>query len=390
MTRRRSSWPDPETIHALRDRPELLAIADAAAITSGATDRRRVAVPAAVAVVAVAVAVLGFAILVGRGGDPTFAKRALAAVGKQPVVHAILTAEASLDRVVELRTGAERRALQRVELWYDSRTRTYVSATSVDGALMVRVEGTPEPALAAFAGGYRHALDSGRARVIGTRRVDGRHATVLRFSIGQNMSEEVAVDTATFAPLEVQYVSTGVRGTRWRVETMASLADMPPQARRAPPTAPRVMTVDVRRLTIHEAAQRRPRPRWPGPSVGPTHLAAIRVQSLDRPVGRARGDERRGPVGLRLDYSGGRAWIEIDESTSATTSYGFPRPEMALSGPVPGLGQLRLSCDACTDHAAAYRPTWVGQLRSGGFFVTIKASSRQLVLAAARALRPVG
>src|SRR6185312_464710 len=88
--------------------------------------RRRVGVPwrllAVAAVLAVAAALAIVAPWHGHGDG--LIDRALAAVGRGPVLHAVVEFDSPHAAVVNLSTGAERPLPQRLEYWFDAERRT--------------------------------------------------------------------------------------------------------------------------------------------------------------------------------------------------------------------------------------------------------------------------
>jgi hypothetical protein len=257
---------DNEVLDLLRDEPELLAMADAVAVTQRAPrrlPRRLLAVPA------VAVALLALALVAPwEGSSPSFVDRALAAVGDEPVLHAVVRTEQEVDwHRVDLATGeasAPRLVVER-EIWYDPERSLEHILTRTDGKLtddelrtpegVTNQEGTVytcawiarhpveatrlriscklsgengtvpknipepppiiEPALGGFLTGYRDALESGTARRVGEGVVDGRPVYWLALTLTpprppgadrdlETIRERVAVDRETYRPLLVR------------------------------------------------------------------------------------------------------------------------------------------------------------------------------------------
>jgi hypothetical protein len=207
---------DRETVEALADEPELLALADALVATKP-RQRRRMPYVAATAVAA------GLALTFltpWSSGAPTLA-RALAALGPRPVVHVV--AQTHLPG-----------AAIRTETWYDTerrllhekvqrngklvddfvlRTFTPVRSPRIAGFVATArgrrrwiappgawLTGLPSPELMDFTTRYRADLSSGRARVVGRGRVAGHDVVWLEFR-RPIWTIRIAVDAATYKPV---------------------------------------------------------------------------------------------------------------------------------------------------------------------------------------------
>jgi hypothetical protein len=281
-----------EVLLELRDEPELLAIADALAETLGATAgrpraRRRVWLSAALAAAVTVTALLGAALLL-RAGDvqPSLTDRALAAVGDQPVLHAIIRQRLdSRTTLVELSSGrrvAVRRTA-RTEIWFDderglkrvitsttgeqtqdelstpqgitsesgpvwtcariaahpveaTRARVSCNLSGDNGTTPRQVPEDPpsvDPALAGFLDGYRAALASGTARQVAEGTVDGQHVYWLELRIPdryrapgeppRDLRERVAVASDTYRPLLVRPIANGEAGADYQVLEIGTL-----------------------------------------------------------------------------------------------------------------------------------------------------------------------
>jgi hypothetical protein len=284
---------DHEVLFELRREPELLAIADALAETLGATAgrpqaRRRAWLSATLAAAVAAAAVLGAALLL-RAGDvqPSLVDRALAAVGDQPVLHAVIRQQFDDPRttLVELSSG-RRTVVQRTvrtEIWFDNERRLKHVITNTTGERTQDELSTPEgitsesgpvwtcariaahpveatrarvscnlsgdngttprqvpedppsidPALGGFLDGYRAALASGAARQVGEGTVDGQHVYWLELRIRdryrvegdppRDLRERVAVASDTYRPLLVRPIAKGEAGEDYEVLEIGTL-----------------------------------------------------------------------------------------------------------------------------------------------------------------------
>jgi hypothetical protein len=319
------------------------------------------------------------------------ADRALAAIGHRPIVHAVVERTVRYSALVNVATGDERPVRLRVEWLVDSSGGSQDWWTSIDdGARRYSAAGSPDPALAAFATGYREALSVGGVRVVGEGSFEGRATKVLGFDVGNGQSSTVTVDAETYLP--VSFGVEGAGGDVWRVVKIESLDREPPGLTRDQQDSDLSADVaDLRRLTATDAALAlRKRAVWPGPRVGGLELTSIRLQRLTTSALPGFRKQREG-LGLLLYYESSERWLEVAEAPDWEVAYGFYGPRLAANGPLPAEGKLRLDCDACGpgDHAPDYRPIWQAQLQKDGLYIRVRSSSRELALRAARSLAPM-
>ena len=359
-----------------------------------------------------------------RGG-PNFVQQALGAVGQGRYVHAILQTPERYYRFLDLKTGKTRPSVSGPEFVYDTKTGAFKSRGIFDGVVF-RSDQAPDPAVTNFASGYRNALRNGDARIIGETTVNGRRAKIIRFPIPQRdpttgkvyknfVFEDVAVSADSYAPLWVR-VATRQFDSRTRDYTGPVVAspcpcrhivsinssNRRPTLPRPSKISPRVYDVggeatDLRRLDPRDApAAFRHAAFWVGQTFEGTTLQKVRLQRLAHwPLNGAAkiipakgtlpaGGKIGGP-GLRLDYRGDKASLEIDQSPSFEAAYGFIAPWT-----LPPLGQARLNCDDCaSNRSPGHGQIWEAQLRKGGLFIRIRSTSRSLVVRAALALAPI-
>lgn len=130
---------DPEVLFELRGEPELLAVADALAdVLAAPSSRRRrrwwLAGTGVAAAIGAAAVVAG--LLLTTAVQPSLVDRALAAVGDEPVLHAVVRQRQQPDTtLVELSTG-RRTAVPRVmetEIWFDEERAREHTITRVTG-----------------------------------------------------------------------------------------------------------------------------------------------------------------------------------------------------------------------------------------------------------------
>ena len=406
--------------------------------TPGSRDRARAAALAAlgqpprrrlrrivliVPVIGLAVAVAVAVALVAPWRDsPLATERALAALGHQPVVHAIVEQPGESRTILDLASGRERVESLRTEYWYDGERDALRVRLSMGDRLLpggeylhspdgfftdrgVLQEQRPpqlDPALERFASGYREALDSGEATVVGEEVVDGRKAVILRFSLpsspsGEQLSEDVAVDAEHYRPLRFRFSSTAApsRTSSWsgaprivEIETIPrDPADFEPPRAREPRPAGQT-GVGVRTLEPAEATTALGRPAvWPGRAVAGVELTEIELTRLTTRW--TDGQETEGHALVfrygadrRTAHLEGKPSLIITEGTSIEHALRFN-----LGGSTPGPGELALAGVGKTDRGEA--EMWFGSMQRDGIYVSFESPQRGLILAAAKSMVPL-
>jgi hypothetical protein len=261
-----------------------------------------------------------------------------------------------------------------------------------------------DPALAAFVDGYRHALASGKARPVGSGVVAGHAVEWLRIAAQTATKasparfERVAVDRRTLKPVLVETILGQRllgRAAITSVETRPPSPDVFTRPRLAPaarmPIAASVPTtrplsqgraaaaLDGKLLWLHSVFAKLP-------------LAATSRQRIVTRYGTDHA--KRLSIGVELVYGGpvdetaSERYIRLSESREPQLIYGFT----GIYRAVPAAGVLRVSrIDSSGGRPANLgRPAgttiWRGQLKKGGVYVTLEATSKRLLVAAARNL----
>lgn len=404
---------DLEVLELLADEPELLAIADAVAATQRRPPQRRrrsrlIALAAALLVVGTVVALVPL-----RGdGDPLLGE-ALAAIGGGPVVHARIEARLPQNDVVDLATGRAKPQTVSIEFWFDeprARLRTVLrrggvvveefletrtQAMSGSGPVRRIGEGGPSlsPALAGFVTRYREALKSGDAEIAENGRLAGRAVTWLRLGSGATR-QRVAVDAETRTPVQIVPLDAQGRPATisWRVRTIETVARVEANFAAPSPRAPRPFRGDLREaraISSSELATATGRPAlWLGQSWRGLRLVSMELQTLSRgyPPGSGKAAELRRGVSLRYGDGALGDALEISQAAAPEPAYAFAEGALTFNrNPIPRQGFVEI----VEIPSASDRTRVIGQLRQQGMFVTIWASSRELCLAAARALRTI-
>lgn len=394
-------------MNALRDRelldlfdgdPRLLAIADAVAQTQRPV-RRRVPGGRVVAVaVAVAAAVAVALVAPWQERGPNVVDRALAAVGGGPVVHAVVEYSWDRDVVVEIATGEERRRVHRTEYWYDDGRKALRTRLLTDSVQLTEIVETPggawsdlgehggayapqlEPALAGFVTGYRDALEDGSAEVVGETTVDGRAAKLIRFRPGPAGSvQEVAVDAETFWPLRFHqtYPPDGRRSPEFHVVAIESMPRdpslfAPPKRSKPRPTAG--WGLEGSTIELDDAARALgATPLWVGASFAGREIEQVQLQRVGSEFTNGRKVEG---VVLRIEYEGD---VRVSQAVDPAGLYGLGIDDGG--DPTAPPGSMSVYSDP--------RPHWQGELKVGRIGVVLDAPTRELLLDAARELRPM-
>jgi hypothetical protein len=383
---------------------------------------RRVAVLAAITAAGAAAAVLAL-LAAPWDENPLATERALAALGDQPVIHAIVEQPASSVTVIDLDSGSERHEPHRSEYWYDDERDLLRVRLSLGGRILPggeflqstegfftdrgsrRDELRPprlDPALAGFASRYRDALERGEATEIGEEVVDGHHAVILRFSLptgprGDQVTEEVAVDADDFRPLRFRFTSSARRGeaTPWsqalRVIEIETIARDPDDFAPPAPADPRPAGqtgVGERALTPAEAATALGRPAfWPGRTlygVELTEIALMRVTTswTDGSETESRSISLQYGADPRSAYLEGKPALSISEGTSHAELSAGPFGEAP-----PGTGELWLR--GLGDAGGGRAEMWFGSMLREGVYISFRSPQRELILAAAKAMVPL-
>jgi hypothetical protein len=378
--------------------------------------RRRLVLlaPAAAVIVAVVVAVLA----APWRDSPLATERALAALGHLPVVHAVVEHSPPRQSVIDLASGRERLEATRMEYWYDDERDLLRVRLSVGGKLLPWAEylHTPEgfftdrgvrrdpmrppqldPALETFASGYREALDSGEATVVGEEVVDDREAVILRFPLppgpsGEQRSEDVAVDADDYRPLRFRGSSNPVPWSEApRIVEIETIPRNPRDFEPPGPSEPRPAGqtgVDERRLTPAEAATALGRPVfWPGRAVDGVELAQIDLTRLTTPWTDGRVTKGHSLV---FQYGADRRTAHLEGKPSLIITVGTSAEESLrydLGGSTLEQGELRLSGVGRTESGDP--EMWFGAMQRDGVYISFESRQRHLILAAAKAMVPL-
>ena len=417
-------WTDPELADLLRDDARLVAIADALRETGDlvvARRRRRRILPASLVAAALCVAVvLALVSPWSNSGNASLVDRALAAIGTQPVLHVVVELPTQ-NQLIDLKTGAASPLSEQREIWYDGDRGLEHTVDRLGGAVVWDRLETPdgevttagprtfsrskpaiEPALQGFVDGYREALVSGAATQTGEGTLDGVPVVWLSFALAGGDSEEVAVAKDSGRPLLVKMCS----GPCWTyrikmIETISvDSADFsrPAESEAAKREASGVKNDrNVSPVEVSSVPDAVPGAVWAGTSVNGLPFAAATRENYRTTFGDGATEDWSG---AQLVYGAMSSVNVPDWKQPFVQLWESARPQTAYSGPVSVPRRL----PASELDGRLYVP-WSGAAPSpadplainaltgfavvNGVYVTIRASSGELLVAAARALRPI-
>lgn len=370
--------------------------------------RRRV-VAAAMASAAVAIAI---AFLPGRLADESkvdVIERALAAVSAGPVVHAVVENEDSRALLVDLASGKETVEPERHEYWLDAdrgelRARLTIGSEVVNEVHVRRLSGPPPSHRAlAFATGYREALESGKARVVRWETAAGRRAPVLSIAVpawrdprsGQVVqpayTEEVVVNGETFEPLRFRHLYGPEVAPApvfwWRVLSIESIErdDDDFKAGPRPFRWTGFAPSNDKEVTVDEASTALGRPAlWPGAEIDGVGLH--RIGLVTTTITWTDGRETETPsLLIRYEAPGEKRrwlWMEVGTSPETTPRFGPIDGEAVPAGTVR-LKEVRAHDDRSVD-------MWFGNVQRDGLYINMQSPQRELIIEAARTLKPLG
>ncbi len=436
-----AAFGDFEVLELLREEPELLAIADAIAATQGSR-RRRLSLSRVLLVAAALAALVVMPLATPwERGRTSIVDKALGALGDREVIHLVLERESADPLLVDLPTGRETPTRYRTEIWFDERrglervvTRTngrtsdvqlstpegvwtpagraftcaWIAGHPVEAAKRrVSCGGTQreerpvlDPALAGFVTGYRNALASGAARRIGRGSVDGRAVEWLEFALPAGTgevgvrSERVAVDRKSGRPLLVRALVAGEVVAESRVRVAETVS--PPRADfTKPKRIPSRLLPEVANVVASKpvpiglaSSALGGRLAWMGRRFAGLPLSGVRLDTIKTGYGPGSRLHPSTGAGVQLLYgerspAARTGYVSLRESIGPQFAYGFARPSM-----LPPAG--RLLARRVHVEAASGAVVWQGQLVRDRLFVALEASSKELLLAAARSIAGTG
>jgi hypothetical protein len=395
---------DPEVMEALRAEPELLALADALQSVHGGPEpfppprraRSRRFRVAAVAFAAAAALVLALVSPWDSGSGPSLVDRALAAVGDRPVLHTVI--RFTLGERIDLRTGRSTPLSRDGELWYDAGRHVFRSVARIDGRVVYRAVGRTDslgiddPTL--YATLYRKALKEGKVRKVGEGVVRGHRVIVLAGS-GRGPTMRAFLDARTFQLVRLQFFQGGRLQSQMDVLLLETLTR---EQAHLPRTAPKLGSSggsttsggSGSSLTSISPAKARTvfaqAPLWVGSAIEDHRLSFIRPERTTA----TRGTLTVRALVLHLGYGpvsegGLDPFLGIEEAPAASAARLW-----SIEGDyAPPAGHLDLTSSQAGSGPHTMRTQRTGLMQEGGFYVRLTSWSRETLLAAARALRPL-
>jgi hypothetical protein len=386
---------DPEVLEALRDQPELLALADAVAETQQRP--RRVGLrPALLRVGGVAAIAAGVLLAVlfwpgGGGRTQGILGRALAAIGDDRVMHVVVQTPSGFQ-LVELAGGRTITPTDEVEIWSDRSSRRAHAVIRERGrvvAEMLRPDdpgstlGEVDPAFAALWTGYQKALADKTATLVGEDSIYGHRVYWLQFPLPHHggPGSQVAVDQHSYRPVAFRAYGGGQgrfipeRILLARTEPFSD-SDFRRQTARANPLHGTNTDTGSALEPGHPLRLRKP---WltAGPSFQGVRLTGVGPLTVT--------SNKRTSRGVELSYGSraGTRWIQIDELKK-------PADPSEWRGIPAGFVRISPAGEEHPMDGGGTKTLWTGDLVVDGIYVTIETDlGRDAVLAVARALKPV-
>ena len=259
-----------------------------------------------------------------------------------------------------------------------------------------------DPALAGFVGGYKDALASGSATRDGSGVVAGRSVEWLRFEQhdsppagqpAQVTDERVAVDEQTLKPVLVQTLIAGKAVGESEIATIETLdpqgLDFSKPKLLPPGQSPVATSVTGEQLVSQAAAAAALDGRLllAGRSLDGLPLGQLTLQQIVTGYGVDSGVPHSHSQGVEVVYGGPTDWnspadyVVLKEALRPEMLYRFDPQQLA-----PAVGKMVVSTIASGQVGVAHPTVWTGQLSNNGVYVTIEATSKPLLVDAARAL----
>jgi hypothetical protein len=354
------------------------------------------------ALAAAAALVLGALALIspweGERGNPVL-ERALAAIGDGPVLHVVMHEHVSRGQRFDVATGRPLPFDIERESWIDAERGRIHMVERQDGEVItdaiVRMGGFgPAQTAATLATEYRRGLERDELRVARTGTIAGRRVHWLRSKIvgPQRPVTEIAVDAETYEPVRMATVTGPIRTTLdfesfdSRPRTEADFA-----VRFAPPSVVRETRPDGERVSPAAAARAVSGATWTGERISTLPRRELRAGGWEATL--RDGSELHGVIltvayGERLGTaiapaSGNPTGVEIVQAADDSPARRFLVPGVHAPPPPP---------EGTFDLGAESSPSgefWVATLRKPGVWIRVRASSRELLFATVRSLRPI-
>ena len=366
----------------------------------------RAALLALAGATAVAVAV---ALIAPWRTETSILDRAAAAIGTGPVIHVVLRSDADAERV-DLASGRSRPAYEEQELWWDParglhEIRRFDGRSYGDKLSKALPPPEQDPIPLGFTTGYREALESGRAKVVGDGEIAGHKVTWIRFYADggpDGPTFDVAVDRETAEPVFARYTVAGDRSVQFGRLVVVAESLPAGQGNFTPEPVPPRMTVPPpggggsglgKRVSARRAESILGRPPlWLGASSAGLPFGGF------YPAFQVVGSQAQKPRNVGIEAIYGRASVPLPGAPSVlvrVTQYprlridaGFmaPNEDKVWRTARPGSVLVYSSGDVAAPFIGKVAR---GYLRDDGLYVRITAPTAMQVVSAAKALRSV-
>lgn len=301
------------------------------------------------------------------GSSPTVIDRALAATGTGSVLHLVYESELP-HALVNLETGERTEVRGQHEVWFEP-TRLLRDTETFDGAVQSdavfrgsEIPGHATEIYASLGAGYREALESGDARVVGEDTLDGTPVYWIEIASGH----EVAVSQETYKPVSIR-VDLGEMPLLNRILTYETLeSGSVPAGGESPGGLMDVSTKTGPAIDLADAASVLGRGAvWAGADLHGFPLGSVRtltIPGVDGPVS-----------ALSLKYG----------------TPPMPHAEIIESAAAPeGLTMLAGVNNYVPEEGTALLSGSTALLRSNGLVVAIVAPDEEMAILVARSLVP--
>jgi hypothetical protein len=376
--------------------------------SASASRRRLWALRGAIVVAVASLAAAGLLILPFGGDQPTLLERARAAVGEGSVIHLKLRGDWG-PTLVDLSSGRRTPVHADTEVWYDPRRGLHLITTlgGVPQWDALSPAGRVPPAqreqYAGFATRYREALESGRARIVGSAEVAGRSVHWIRIH-GEQLPDvadgrdhlfahEVGVDRETFEPIFFRTTRDGKPPPGpGNLTTVLEFELLPEGEGNFTPIRKHLIEDGTAmmfgwgdELTAEESASALGgRTLWLGRAFAGLQLGAIRALALgERPKGADSWNKTRGVAFFYGELHRDRN-EELLPDRSKPHVIVEQAPELSRAWRGAPIGMNLPEGSLLVQTGARF-----GFLRRNGIYVSIQARSERELLDAARALRPL-
>lgn len=398
---------DREVIEELRDEPELLALADAVVETQRIRRSFRPWRAATVLALAGALFLLVLASPWDRGSSNVpILERALAGIPTRgPVLHAVLSYSDGWR--VELATGKTTRRSTFAEVWYDKDRSLARVVVRRDGKMMADRTVSGSERDLAFAllfpipldetDFYREALAREEAKVVGEGTWRGRPVYWLELRRRDAPSTmQVGVDRETYQPVVMRSVNSegkpagneiGLVDLEYIPRSQAHFGEVEGKAGSEFSAGGSSFSSDDSLSPARARTALGVTAAWAGETLEGLPLRRIWLAEASY---QAEGKQEHTDKQLQLVYGGARPpGLGGSGVTISELAAGSPVWASSSEGPPPPAGFADLTSQVGTDGHNKPSTTWYAIVAIGQIWATVEAPTRELVLAAARQLRPI-